>query len=91
MRNMKDTKSWNNLMKLINIDTNKYFHMIPLWESPMKLPVELPVANVSPGLAPGTTDPSDWRRRTEATEEQPPTAAAGRAPAPLAHPLPSRR
>ena len=22
---------------------NKYFHMIPLWQSPTKLPVELPV------------------------------------------------
>ena len=29
-------------MKLINIDMNKYFHMIPLWKSPIKLPVELP-------------------------------------------------
>ena len=32
-------------MKLINININKYFHMIPLWKSPIKLPVELPVAN----------------------------------------------
>ena len=30
-------------MKLINININKYFHMIPLWKSPTKLPVELPV------------------------------------------------
>ena len=30
-------------MKLINININKYFHMIPLWKSPSKLPVELPV------------------------------------------------
>ena len=32
-----------NLLKLINININKYFHMIPLWKSPIKLPVELPV------------------------------------------------
>ena len=30
-------------MRLININLNKYFHMIPLWKSPIKLPVELPV------------------------------------------------
>ena len=30
-------------MKLINININQYFHMIPLWKSPIKLPVELPV------------------------------------------------
>ena len=30
-----------NLMKSINININKYFHMIPSWKSPMKLPVEL--------------------------------------------------
>ena len=30
-------------MELINININKYFHMIPLWKSPIKLPVELPV------------------------------------------------
>ena len=30
-------------MKLINININKCFHMIPLWKSPLKLPVELPV------------------------------------------------
>ena len=27
-------------MKLINININEYFHMIPLWKSPIKLPVE---------------------------------------------------
>ena len=32
-----------NLMKVINININKYFHMISLWKSPIKLPVELPV------------------------------------------------
>ena len=31
-------------MKLININIIKNFHMIPLWKSPIKLPVELPVA-----------------------------------------------
>ena len=30
-------------MKLININVNKYFHMIPSWKSPIKLRVELPV------------------------------------------------
>ena len=30
-------------MKLRNINMNKYFHMIPLWKSPIKLPLELPV------------------------------------------------
>ena len=30
-------------MKLFNINENKYFHMIPLWKSPIKLLVELPV------------------------------------------------
>ena len=30
-------------MNSININMNKYFHMIPLWKSPIKLPVELPV------------------------------------------------
>ena len=29
-------------MKLMNININKYFHMIPLWKSPSKLPLELP-------------------------------------------------
>ena len=32
-----------NVMKFININIKKYFHMIPLWKSPSKLPVELPV------------------------------------------------
>ena len=27
-------------MKLINMKLNEYFHMIPLWKSPIKLPVE---------------------------------------------------
>ena len=26
-------------MKLNNINMNKYFHMIPLWKSPIKLPL----------------------------------------------------
>ena len=26
-------------MKFPNIDINKYFHMIPLWKSPSKLPL----------------------------------------------------
>ena len=26
-----------NLMKLINISINEYFHMIPLWKAPIKL------------------------------------------------------
>ena len=30
-------------MKFININSNKDFHMIPLWKSPIKLPVDLPV------------------------------------------------
>ena len=30
-------------MRLIDINIDKYFHMIPLWESPIKAPVELPV------------------------------------------------
>ena len=30
-------------MKLIDININKYFHMIPLWKCPIKLPVEPPV------------------------------------------------
>ena len=30
-------------MKLFNISINKYFHMIPLWKSPVKQPLELPV------------------------------------------------
>ena len=30
-------------MKLISIKIHRYFHMIPLWKSPIKLPVELPV------------------------------------------------
>ena len=29
-------------MYVINTITNEYFHMIPLWKSPIKLPVELP-------------------------------------------------
>ena len=29
-----------NAMKLMNISISKYFHMIPLWKSPIKLPVE---------------------------------------------------
>ena len=33
----------NEVKKLINMNINKYFHMIPLWKSPIKLPVELPV------------------------------------------------
>ena len=27
-------------MTLINTDINRYFHMIPLWKSPIKLPVD---------------------------------------------------
>ena len=30
-------------MKVININVNKYFHLMPLWRSPLKLPLELPV------------------------------------------------
>ena len=30
-------------MKLINININEYFHMIPLSKSPIELPVELAV------------------------------------------------
>ena len=32
-----------NLMKLIEYYLNNYFHMIPLWKSPINLLVELPV------------------------------------------------
>ena len=27
-------------MKLINMNINEYVHMVPLWKSPIKLPVE---------------------------------------------------
>ena len=42
-------------MKLINISINKYFHMIPLWKSPIKLPVELPVDSYPLELPIGAT------------------------------------
>ena len=49
-------------MKLINININKYFHMIPLWKSPIKLPVELPVdSNSRPSTAqPSTAEGYPW-------------------------------
>ena len=43
-----------NLMKAINLDISKYFHMIPLWKSPIKPPVELPVELPVGILAVGT-------------------------------------
>ena len=46
-------------MTLINININKYFHMIPLWKSLIKLPVELlvelPVVLGRRCLGPGHT------------------------------------
>ena len=47
-----------NLKKLINIDVNKYIHMIPSWKSPSKLPVELPVELLLPRLH--RLDPLQW-------------------------------
>ena len=61
-----------NLMKLINMNINQYFHMIPLWKPPIKLPlwsypwsypltlelpVELPVDLVDPLQVPSLLQP----------------------------------
>ena len=45
-------------MTLINIHINKYFNMIPLWKSPIKLPVELPVGATR---AATRQHPTTWR------------------------------
>ena len=36
-------------MNSINMNINKNVHMIPLWKSPIKLPVELPVGETLSG------------------------------------------